>query len=143
VPFVTEARKTFQTNKPNFLPPGQAPPPKKVSPKVANARAYAETTTLTKLRTEMETIGDTVGGATPDDWKNADPEKFIGHINKLIEMLNSAKKAIREAEKTIKKTTKEKHQPSLDDRSPARATGKETPDETPAKATTARRKAVS
>ena len=141
---ITEARKKYQTSKRSFLPPGQAPPPRKVATKPASTRKYTETATLSKLRLEMETIGDTMGGATTEDWNNADPDKFIGHINKLIEMLSSTKKAIREAQKAAKTPAKPRSKPkptiraSVGEAEPARMDDHETPHEMPAVPKTAR-----
>lgn len=96
---ITEARKKYQTSKRSFRPEGSQPQPKKVAPKAAPKIKYKETPTLKRFRDEAQNLAEVVTGADDDDWKNADPDIFLGYIDSLMEKLKQAKNAIRRTQK--------------------------------------------
>lgn len=96
---ITEARRKYRTDKKSYLPPGEQNPPQRIAAKVAPKKVYTETEHLRELREECEKLIDSVAVIEDSEWKHADPHAFIDHIDKAIERLRQARRAIRTAEK--------------------------------------------
>lgn len=110
---LAQARKKYRTDRGKLWQTGttegdqgEGEGKAKKAAKPAPKPKYKETEPLKQLRGEFERVVEVVAGVDEDDWKNADPDIYLGQIDEVIERLKQAKQAIRAAQRTAKANLK-------------------------------------
>lgn len=106
---LAEARKKYRTDRGKLWQTGTTEGDQggtKKAAKTAPKPKYKETEPLKQLRGEFERVVEAVAGVDESEWKNADPDLYLGQIDEVIERLKQAKQAIRSAQRAAKATLK-------------------------------------
>jgi len=99
---ITDARKTYQTDRKSFIPPGAQPTKKDVAAKVAPKITYQETEPLKHLREGIEKVVEAVTEVDGEEWKHADPDTYVSQIDGLMQKLRQARQAILGAQRAAR-----------------------------------------